>query len=71
MNGKILSGILLIATGAFPAGSFTVPFGKIKGWRWETYGMGKSQMGPYTFSSWGILMALTIAFSTVWGLIRK
>ena len=51
MNGKILSGILLIATGAFSAGSFAVPFGKIKGWRWETYGMGKSQMGPYTFTS--------------------
>ncbi len=39
MNGKILLGILLIATGAFSAGSFAVPFGKIKGWRWETYWM--------------------------------
>ena len=35
------------------------------------YGMGKSKMGPYTFTSWGILMALTIVFATVWGLIRK
>ena len=39
MNGQILAGILLIATGAFSAGSFAVPFGKIKGWRWETYWM--------------------------------
>ncbi|MFV0592205.1 MAG: L-rhamnose/proton symporter RhaT [Draconibacterium sp.] len=35
------------------------------------YSMGKSKMGPFTFTSWGILMALTIAFATVWGLIRK
>ncbi|NJK96763.1 MAG: hypothetical protein HC905_19250 [Bacteroidales bacterium] len=35
------------------------------------YGMGKSKMGPYTFTSWGILMALTIVFATVWGLLRK
>ena len=34
------------------------------------YGMGKSKMGPFTFTSWGILMALTIVFATVWGLIR-
>lgn len=35
------------------------------------YGMGKSKMGPFTFTSWGILMALTIVFATVWGLIRN
>jgi len=35
------------------------------------YGMGKSKMGPYTFTSWGILMGLTIVFATVWGLYRK
>lgn len=35
------------------------------------YSMGKSKMGPFTFTSWGILMALTIAFAIVWGLIRK
>jgi L-rhamnose-H+ transport protein len=35
------------------------------------YGMGKSKMGKYTFTSWGILMALTIAFATLWGLYRK
>ena len=34
------------------------------------YGMGKSKMGPFTFTSWGILMALTIVFATVWGLFR-
>jgi L-rhamnose-H+ transport protein len=37
MDINILFGILLIATGAFSAGSFAVPFGKIKGWQWETY----------------------------------
>ena len=35
------------------------------------YGMGKSKMGKYTFTSWGILMALTIVFATLWGLYRK
>ena len=35
------------------------------------YGMGKSQMGEYAFTAWGILMALTIVFATVWGLIGK
>jgi L-rhamnose-H+ transport protein len=34
------------------------------------YVMGKSKMGPFTFTSWGILMALTIGFASVWGLIR-
>lgn len=33
--------------------------------------MGKSKMGPFTFTSWGILMALTIVCATIWGLIRK
>jgi L-rhamnose-H+ transport protein len=50
-------------------------FGLLAGLLWFSqfivYGMGKSQMGPYTFTSWGILMALTIVFSSVWGLIRK
>ncbi len=36
---NIIFGILLIATGAFSAGSFAVPFDKIKGWKWETYWM--------------------------------
>ncbi len=50
-------------------------FGLLAGLLWFSqfivYGMGKSKMGPYTFTSWGILMALTIVFATVWGLIRK
>ena len=49
-------------------------FGLLAGLLWFSqfifYGMGKSKMGPFTFTSWGILMALTIAFATVWGLIR-
>jgi L-rhamnose-H+ transport protein len=35
------------------------------------FGMGKSKMGRFTFTSWGILMALTIVFATLWGLYRK
>ncbi len=50
-------------------------FGLLAGLLWFSqfivYGMGKSKMGPYTFTSWGILMALTIAFATIWGLIRN
>jgi len=46
MDINILFGILLIATGAFSAGSFAVPFGKIKGWQWETYWMVYS-LGAY------------------------
>ncbi|MCU0455817.1 MAG: hypothetical protein MUE74_05895 [Bacteroidales bacterium] len=35
------------------------------------YGMGRSKMGKFTFTSWGILMALTIVFATIWGIYRK
>lgn len=49
-------------------------FGLLAGLLWFSqfilYGMGKSKMGEFTFTSWGILMALTIVFATVWGLIR-
>lgn len=49
-------------------------FGLLAGLLWFSqfifYGMGKSKMGPFTFTSWGILMALTIGFASVWGLIR-
>ena len=55
MNFNILFGILLIATGAFSAGSFAVPFGKIKGWQWETYWMVYS-LGAY------IIMPLLACF---------
>lgn len=50
-------------------------FGLLAGLLWFSqfifYGMGKSKMGPFTFTSWGILMALTIAFSTVWGFVFR
>ena len=53
---------------------FNYLFGILAGLLWFSqfilYGMGKSKMGPFTFTSWGILMALTIVFATVWGLIR-
>ena len=54
--------------------SYNYLFGLLAGFLWFSqfivYSMGKSKMGPYTFTSWGILMALTIGFSTVWGLLR-
>lgn len=34
------------------------------------YGMGKSRMGEFSFTAWGILMSLTIVFATLWGLYR-
>jgi L-rhamnose-H+ transport protein len=53
---------------------FNYSFGLLAGLLWFSqfifYGMGKSKMGPFTFTSWGILMALTIGFAAVWGLIR-
>jgi L-rhamnose-H+ transport protein len=33
--------------------------------------MGKSKMGKYTFTSWGILMALTIVFAALWGIYKR
>jgi L-rhamnose-H+ transport protein len=32
-----ITGLLLIFIGAFSSGSFAVPFGGIKGWKWENY----------------------------------
>ena len=50
-------------------------FGLLAGFLWFgqfiVYGMGKSKMGPFTFTSWGILMALTIVFATIWGIFRN
>lgn len=34
------------------------------------YGMGKSRMGEFSFTAWGILMSLTIVFATLWGVYR-
>jgi L-rhamnose-H+ transport protein len=55
--------------------TFNYLFGLLAGLLWFSqlivYGMGKSKMGPYTFTSWGILMALTIVCATIWGLIRR
>jgi L-rhamnose-H+ transport protein len=35
------------------------------------YTMGQSQMGRYKFSSWTLLMASIIIFSTLWGIALK
>ena len=48
MNFNVVFGITLIALGAFSAGSFAVPFGKIKDWQWESYWMVFS-LGAYIF----------------------
>ena len=37
MNLTLLTGLLLISAGAFSAGSFAIPFGGIRDWKWETY----------------------------------
>lgn len=54
---------------------FNYLFALLAGFLWFIqfilYGMGKSKMGNFTFTSWGILMALTIFFATIWGLYRK
>lgn len=34
------------------------------------FGMGKTQMGEFSFVAWGILMTLTIVCATLWGLYR-
>lgn len=34
---ELLLGIGLIAMGAFSSGSFSIPFGKTRGWAWENY----------------------------------
>jgi len=63
------------ATGSNKKLTINYTMGLIAGLLWISqfiiYGMGKSKMGPYTFTSWGILMALTIAFATIWGLFRN
>jgi L-rhamnose-H+ transport protein len=33
------------------------------------FGMGKTRMGDYDFSSWTVHMAFIIIFSNIWGLI--
>lgn len=34
------------------------------------FGMGKSFMGEFSFTAWGILMSLTIVCATIWGICR-
>ncbi len=67
MSFNILFGILLIATGAFSAGSFAVPFGRIKGWQWETYWMVYS-LGAYIIMP---LLACFIFTSDFWAIIQS
>jgi len=63
------------AAGSSKALTINYIFGLMAGLLWFSnfilYGMGKSKMGPFTFTSWGILMALTIVCAAIWGFIRK
>jgi L-rhamnose-H+ transport protein len=60
---------------SYPTLAFNYIFALMAGLLWFSqfivFGMGKSKMGPFTFTSWGILMGLTIVFATLWGLFRK
>ena len=60
-----------------PAGSvliFNYLFCALAGFLWYInyvfFGMGKAQMGNFSFVAWGILMTLTIVCATLWGLYR-
>ena len=60
-----------------PAGSVLVLnylFCALAGFLWYInyvfFGMGKAQMGTFSFVAWGILMTLTIVCATLWGLYR-
>lgn len=60
-----------------PAGStliFNYLFCALAGFLWYInyvfFGMGKAQMGAFSFVAWGILMTLTIVCATLWGLYR-
>lgn len=64
MSFNILFGIFLIATGAFSAGSFAVPFRKIKGWQWETYWLVYS-LGAYIIMPLLACLAFTPYFLTI------
>jgi len=64
MNGQILVGILLISTGAFSASNFAVPFGKIKGWKWETYWMIYG-LGAYIFFPFIACLVFALGFIEV------
>lgn len=35
------------------------------------YGMGESKLGKFSFAAWSVLMALSIVFSTIWGIYRN
>ena len=60
-----------------PAGSvliFNYLYCALAGFLWYInyvfFGMGKAQMGEFSFVAWGILMTLTIVCATLWGLYR-
>jgi L-rhamnose-H+ transport protein len=64
-----------LRSSSFAKLAFNYSFSLLAGLLWFSqfilFGMGKSKMGKFTFTSWGILMALTIVFATLWGLYRK
>lgn len=73
LKNKSLSDYSLVSSGTRLGLNYLFAF--LAGLLWFSqfilYGMGKSKMGKFTFTSWGILMALTIVFATFWGLYKK
>jgi L-rhamnose-H+ transport protein len=71
-SGSISDYVKTASSGSlFPNYLFALLAGLLWFSQFILYGMGKSKMGPFTFTSWGILMGLTIVFATLWGLYRK
>ena len=62
---KTLFGLILIFVGAFSSGSFAVPFGGIKGWKWENYWL---STGLFSFVLIPIIVCLLLVNNFV-GLI--
>ncbi|MGB2755414.1 MAG: L-rhamnose/proton symporter RhaT [Phycisphaerae bacterium] len=60
MDANPLLGVILQALGGFAAGSFYIPFKKVKGWAWESYWLvGGSSVGSSPRGSWGCCCART------------
>ena len=73
IRNKSLSDYIKSDTGKILIGNYI--FSLLAGLLWFSqfilFGMGKSKMGPFTFTSWGILMGMTIVFATLWGFYRS
>ena len=72
MNVDLLSGIALIAVGAFASGSFSMPFEKVKGWKWENHWLVYSLFAYVVVPLLSCLSRLSVgAFCVSAGIARK